>query len=121
MGRCGIEVVLPLDVSKKRNEKTDRSGNTVGEVGRSVRRFLRDRRAVGKQGGISEPQNVCVTLKFSEARPYFFPPTTRRLKRENKRRVMDVKGAERNSFSVHRAAFLLFNQPVSRIEKAVLL
>ena len=48
-----------------------------------------------------------MTLKFSEARPYLFPPTARRLKRENERRVMNVKGAERISFSVHRAAFLL--------------
>ena len=40
-----------------------------------------------------------------------FPPTTRRLKGENKRRVMNVKGAERISFSVRHAAFLLFPKP----------
>jgi hypothetical protein len=54
-----------------------------------------------------EPQIVCVTLKFSEARPYFLPSIARRLKGENKRRVTNVKGAERISFSVRHAAFLL--------------
>jgi hypothetical protein len=48
-----------------------------------------------------------VTLKFSEARPYFFPSAARRLKGENERRVTNVKGAERISFSVCHAAFLL--------------
>ena len=52
-----------------------------------------------------------MTLKFSEARPYFFPSTARRLKGENERRMTNVKGAERNSFSVRHAAFLLFIQP----------
>jgi hypothetical protein len=54
-----------------------------------------------------------VTLKFSKARPYFFPSTARRLKGENKRRVTNVKGAERISFSVRHAAFLLFIQPLA--------
>jgi hypothetical protein len=61
----------------------------------------------GEQGGISEPQIACVTLNFSEARPYFFPANRSQVEKGNERRVTDVKGAERNPFSVCRAAFLL--------------
>jgi len=79
----GIEVVLPLGVTAKSDGKLINQGiwqEKRREAEFRFRQFFRDRRAVGKQGGISEPQSVCVTLKFSEARPYFFPATTRRLK-----------------------------------------
>jgi hypothetical protein len=48
-----------------------------------------------------------VTLNFSEARPYFFPANRSQVEKGNERRVTNVKGAERMSFSVRRAAFLL--------------
>ena len=63
----------------------------------------------GEQGGISEPQIACVTLNFSDARPYLFPTNRSQVEKGNKRRVTDVKGAERISFSVCRAAFLLLH------------
>jgi hypothetical protein len=47
-----------------------------------------------------------VTLNFSEARPYLFPANRSQVEKGNERRVTDVKGAERMSFSVCRAAFL---------------
>ncbi len=52
----------------------------------------------GEQGGISEPQIACVTLNFSEARPYLFPTNRSQVEKGNERRVTDVKGAERKTF-----------------------
>lgn len=78
-----------------------------------IKSSLRSARG-GEQGGISEPQIACVTLNFSDARPYFFPANRSQVEKGNERRVTDVKGAERISFSVCRAAFFIFAVGFSR-------
>lgn len=84
----------------------------------AVKSSLQVRRAEGEQGGISEPQDVCVTLKFSKSASVIFPATNSQVEVGNKRRVANVKGAERIVFQrLLRGVLILplseFEQPSS--------
>ncbi|HKQ73356.1 MAG TPA: hypothetical protein VJ810_06485 [Blastocatellia bacterium] len=114
-GDRGTAVVLSFGVTEKERRKVDKSGirqeksrEAAAKDFDSFLRSARCRKARGYFGAAGRLRDFEIFRSAS----VLFPPTTRRLNGENERRVMNVKGAERISFSVRHAAFLLLHNPM---------
>lgn len=84
-----------------------------------VNSSLQVRRADGEQGGISGPQAVCVTLKFSVSASVIFPATNSQVEVGNNAARADVKGAERIVFQRLLVRRFDFYYSIQSVQKSV--